>query len=160
VVGLIAARLKERFRRPAFAFTLANPGTATGSGRSVPSVDLGRVVRAAVDAGLAVKGGGHAMAAGVTVAQGDLERFTHFATERLADQVGDALAFDGLGIDATLTAGGARPGPRHRHRARRALRGRAARAGLRLPASPGRGRPARSAAAGTSRCACAAATAA
>jgi single-stranded-DNA-specific exonuclease len=107
VVGLIAARLKERFRRPAFAFTLAAPGTATGSGRSVPGVDLGRVVRAAVDAGLAVKGGGHAMAAGVTVAQGDLERFTAFATERLSDQVGDALAFDGLGIDATLTAGGA-----------------------------------------------------
>ncbi|HEX2552627.1 MAG TPA: single-stranded-DNA-specific exonuclease RecJ [Microvirga sp.] len=107
VVGLIAARLKERFRRPAFAFTLATAGTATGSGRSVPGVDLGRVVRAAVDGGLAVKGGGHAMAAGVTVAQGDLERFTAFATERLADQVGDALAFDGLGVDATLTAGGA-----------------------------------------------------
>ncbi len=109
VVGLIAARLKERFRRPAFAFTLGTPGTATGSGRSVPGVDLGRVVRAAVDVGLAVKGGGHAMAAGVTVAQGDLDRFAAFANERLAEQVGDAAALDQFGIDATLTAGGARP---------------------------------------------------
>ena len=73
IVGLIAARLKERFRRPAFAFTLNADGTATGSGRSVPGVDLGRAVRAAVEAGLALKGGGHAMAAGVTIRAGDLE---------------------------------------------------------------------------------------
>ena len=67
VVGLIAARTKERFRRPAFAFTLNADGTATGSGRSVVGVDLGCAVRAAVEAGIAIKGGGHAMAAGVTI---------------------------------------------------------------------------------------------
>ena len=66
VVGLIAARLKERFDRPAFALTFAG-GHAVGLGRSIPGVDLGRTVRAAVDAGILVKGGGHAMAAGVTV---------------------------------------------------------------------------------------------
>jgi single-stranded-DNA-specific exonuclease len=107
VVGLIAARLKERFRRPAFAFTLNPDGTATGSGRSVPGVDLGRVVRAAVDAGLAVKGGGHVMAAGVTIVAADLERFIAFADERLAAAVGEAQALDSLPIDATLTAAGA-----------------------------------------------------
>ena len=107
IVGLIAARLKERFRRPAFAFTLNANGQATGSGRSMPGVDLGRAVRAAVETGLAVKGGGHAMAAGVTIHSGDLERFIAFAGDRLAEAVGDAHALDGLGIDALLTAGGA-----------------------------------------------------
>jgi single-stranded-DNA-specific exonuclease len=107
VVGLIAARLKERFRRPSFAFTLNPEGTATGSGRSVPGVDLGRTVRAAVEAGLAIKGGGHAMAAGVTIRSTDLERFQAFTTERLAEAVAEAHAVDILSVDATLTAAGA-----------------------------------------------------
>ena len=74
VVGLIAARLKERFERPAFALAL-NGAEATGSARSIAGVDIGRVVRAAVDAGLAIKGGGHAMAAGVTLAAKSPRRF-------------------------------------------------------------------------------------
>ncbi|HZH52075.1 MAG TPA: single-stranded-DNA-specific exonuclease RecJ [Microvirga sp.] len=109
VVGLIAARTKERFRRPAFAFTLNPDGTATGSGRSVPGVDLGQVVRAAVDAGLAIKGGGHTMAAGVTIHAGDLERFQAYVSERLADPVSAVRLNDHFPIDATLTAGGAQP---------------------------------------------------
>ncbi|GEO12997.1 single-stranded-DNA-specific exonuclease [Microvirga aerophila] len=110
VVGLIAARTKERFRRPAFAFTLNQDGTATGSGRSVPGVDLGSVVRGAVDAGLAVKGGGHTMAAGVTIQAANLERFVAYATERLSDPVSVAQLNDHFAVDATLTAGGAQPG--------------------------------------------------
>jgi single-stranded-DNA-specific exonuclease len=109
VVGLIAARLKERFRRPGFAFTVGANGLATGSGRSVPGADLGRVVRAAVEAGLAVKGGGHVVAAGVTIASTDLDRFAAFLAERLAAEVGDAGFLDSLAIDAAVTAGGARP---------------------------------------------------
>ena len=70
VVGLVAARLKERFGRPAFAIALEPGGIGTGSGRSIPGVDLGRAVRQAVGEGLLIKGGGHAMAAGVTLAQG------------------------------------------------------------------------------------------
>jgi single-stranded-DNA-specific exonuclease len=108
VVGLIAARLKERFRRPAFAFTLNADDTATGSGRSVPGVDLGRAVRAAVETGLALKGGGHVMAAGVTVAVRDLDRFAAFVSDRLAEAVAEAHAIDTLAIDATLTAAGAK----------------------------------------------------
>lgn len=109
IVGLIAARLKERFRRPAFAFAVNPDGAAVGSGRSVPGVDLGRAVRAAVEAGLAVKGGGHAMAAGVTIRRDGLEPFAAFIGERLREAVGDALALDTLSIDASLTAGGAQP---------------------------------------------------
>ncbi|MBQ0823050.1 single-stranded-DNA-specific exonuclease RecJ [Microvirga sp. HBU67558] len=109
VVGLISARTKERFRRPAFAFTLNPDGTATGSGRSVPGVDLGHAVRAAVDAGLAIKGGGHTMAAGVTIQAVDLERFLAFVTERLTEPVSTMRLRDNFAIDATLTAGGAQP---------------------------------------------------
>src|SRR5277367_5433572 len=70
VVGLIAARLKEKFGRPAFAIALEPGGIGTGSGRSIAGVDIGRAVRRAVAEGLLVKGGGHAMAAGVTLPNG------------------------------------------------------------------------------------------
>lgn len=109
VVGLISARTKERFRRPAFAFTLNQDGTATGSGRSVPGVDLGYAVRAAVDAGLAIKGGGHTMAAGVTIQASDLQHFLDFVTERLSEPVSAMRLRDSFAIDATLTAAGAQP---------------------------------------------------
>ncbi len=109
VVGLIAARTKERFRRPAFAFALNPDGTATGSGRSVPGVDLGSAVRAAVDGGHALKGGGHMMAAGVTIKGTDLGRFQDFIGERLADPVSAVWLNDHLPIDSTLTAAGAQP---------------------------------------------------
>jgi single-stranded-DNA-specific exonuclease len=109
VVGLISARTKERFRRPTFAFTLNADGTATGSGRSVPGVDLGVAVRAAVEAGLAIKGGGHTMAAGVTIQAVDLERFLAFVTEKLTEPVSTMRLRDNFAVDATLTAAGAQP---------------------------------------------------
>jgi single-stranded-DNA-specific exonuclease len=109
VVGLVAARLKERFGRPAFALAVNGDGNLVGSARSIPGVDLGRAVRAAVEAGIALKGGGHAMAAGVTLAPADLPRFTDFILARLGESVGQAWVGDALLVDAALTAGGARP---------------------------------------------------
>ena len=109
IVGLVAARLKERFRKPAFALALNGEGGATGSGRSVAGVDLGRAVRSAVEAGLAVKGGGHAMAAGVTLAAGQGHAFHAFLIERLATEVGAASEGEALMVDAALSAGGATP---------------------------------------------------
>jgi single-stranded-DNA-specific exonuclease len=113
VVGLLAARLKERFERPAFALTLAQ-GHATGSGRSIAGVDLGRVVRAAIEAGLAIKGGGHAMAAGVTLASDRLGEWRAFLEERLGEAVTKARAEAGLKVDAALTANAATPELVHR----------------------------------------------
>src|SRR5690606_21178480 len=75
VVGLVAARLRERFERPSFAIALHPDGTGTGSGRSMPGVDLGSAVIEAVETGLIPKGGGHAMAAGVSLRPGDLGPF-------------------------------------------------------------------------------------
>jgi single-stranded-DNA-specific exonuclease len=108
IVGIVAARLKERFSRPAFAIALLGE-TGTGSGRSIPGVDLGHAVRAAVDAGLLLKGGGHAMAAGLTVARerlGDLR--AHFE-KHLEAAVAAARHTNYLDIDGAVTASGATP---------------------------------------------------
>ncbi|MET3896276.1 single-stranded-DNA-specific exonuclease [Devosia sp. UYZn731] len=107
VAGLIAARLRERFERPVFAIALQPDGTGTGSGRSMPGVDLGSAVIEAVDLGLIVKGGGHAMAAGVTLKPGQLGPFRSHLIERLSVSVGDARAATALPIDAAVTARGA-----------------------------------------------------
>ncbi|HEV7719364.1 MAG TPA: single-stranded-DNA-specific exonuclease RecJ [Arsenicitalea sp.] len=109
VVGLVAARLRERFERPVFAIALGPDGTGTGSGRSMPGVDLGSAVIAAVDLGLIAKGGGHAMAAGVTVKPGQLGPFRAHLIELLAETVATARASTALPIDAALTARGATP---------------------------------------------------
>jgi len=105
VVGLAAARLKERFNLP--SFVLAEDGAlAAGSGRSIAGVDLGRAVREALEAGLIDKGGGHAMAAGLTLALDRLGDFRAFMEQRLAAEVAKA-ADRSLRIDAALSAGGA-----------------------------------------------------
>ena len=105
VAGLIAARLKERFRRPAFAIAMSG-ARGTGSGRSIAGVDLGKAVRTAVERGLLLKGGGHAMAAGITVEKAKLVEFRAFMDEYLAKSVGDSTARNALEIDAALTANG------------------------------------------------------
>jgi single-stranded-DNA-specific exonuclease len=107
IVGLVAARLRERFERPAFAIALAPDGTGTGSGRSMPGVDLGTAVIAAVESGLLIKGGGHAMAAGVTIAPGRLGAFRAHLSQTLGAAVTGARAATALSIDAAITARGA-----------------------------------------------------
>tara|TARA_R110002020_G_scaffold2136_3_gene9759 strand:+ start:1218 stop:3005 length:1788 start_codon:yes stop_codon:yes gene_type:complete len=107
VVGLIASRLKDRFERPAFAIALHADGTGTGSGRSMPGVDLGSAVIQAVESGLIVKGGGHAMAAGITIKSGQLGPFRAYLADALSVDVALARAATALKIDAALTARGA-----------------------------------------------------
>jgi len=106
VVGLVSARLKERYGRPAFAIALEAGGTGTGSGRSIPGVDLGRAVREAVKDGLLVKGGGHAMAAGITLRKDALGAFRAFLEETLAASVTAARRDATLKIDGAVSAGG------------------------------------------------------
>jgi single-stranded-DNA-specific exonuclease len=107
VVGLVAARLKERYCRPAFAIAIDPNGVGTGSGRSIPGVDLGQAVRRAVAEGLLLKGGGHAMAAGVTLAKGGIAAFRAYLEETLGAAVLAARRDDALLIDAAITAAGA-----------------------------------------------------
>jgi single-stranded-DNA-specific exonuclease len=107
VVGLVAARLKERFGRPAFAIALEPGGIGTGSGRSVTGVDLGRAVRHAVSEGILIKGGGHAMAAGVTLKKDALAAFRAYLEDALATAVAAARREDALLIDGAITAAAA-----------------------------------------------------
>ena len=107
VVGLIAARLKDRYQRPAIAIALAANGVGTGSGRSLVGVDLGRAVRNAVAEGILQKGGGHAMAAGLTVGEARLGDLRAFLEQTLAEKVRSASGNRTLSIDAALSARGA-----------------------------------------------------
>lgn len=107
IVGLLASRLKDHARRPAFAIAFNPNGIGTGSGRSVSGFDLGRLVREAADAGLIVKGGGHAMAAGITVERAKLGELRAFFEERAAADVFRLQGEESLAIDGALAAEGA-----------------------------------------------------
>jgi len=109
VVGLVAARLKERFGRPAFAIALEPGDRGTGSGRSILGVDLGHAVKRAVAEGLLIKGGGHAMAAGVTLRKSALGAFRAFLEAALADTVEAARRDSALRIDGAVAAAAVTP---------------------------------------------------
>ncbi|MFT7027324.1 MAG: single-stranded-DNA-specific exonuclease [Paracoccaceae bacterium] len=102
VVGIVASRLKEAYHRPAIVIGFGEDGVGKGSGRSVEGVDLGSAVAAAARDGLLLKGGGHKMAAGLTVARDQLEA----AMERLSERLGKQGAGSGgprdLRIDGAL----------------------------------------------------------
>jgi len=104
VVGLIAARLKERFNRPAVAVAFQPNGLGTGSGRSIAGVDLGRAVRGSLERGIIVKGGGHAMAAGLTIERSRLGDLRAYLVETLSTAVEAARGHQGLAVDAAMTA--------------------------------------------------------
>ncbi|TIP25084.1 MAG: single-stranded-DNA-specific exonuclease RecJ [Mesorhizobium sp.] len=107
IVGLLASRLKDHARRPAFAIAFNANGVGTGSGRSVSGFDLGRLVREAAIAGLIVKGGGHGMAAGITVERAKLGALRAFFEERAAAEVFRLQGEESLAIDGALAAEGA-----------------------------------------------------
>lgn len=103
VLGIVASRLTERFGRPAFVVSLAG-GTAKGSGRSLPGLDLGALVIAAKRAGILREGGGHAMAAGITADAERLPAFAAFAAERASNLA--AAGTEPLEIDGALAVAG------------------------------------------------------
>ncbi len=105
VVGIIAGRLKERYHRPACVVALEG-GEGRGSGRSIPGLDLGAAVIAARQAGILVKGGGHSMAAGFTVARERVEDLRAFLGERLAAALTSPIA-PSLALDGAVDVGGA-----------------------------------------------------
>jgi len=106
VIGIVAARLRERYERPACVVALAD-GIGRGSGRSIPGLALGSAVIAARQAGLLINGGGHAMAAGFTVAADRLVELQEFLAERLNDGLDHSKLVPELAIDAAISAGAA-----------------------------------------------------
>ncbi len=103
VVGLVASRLTDRFGRPSCVISWEDKGRGTGSLRSIAGVDIGTAVRAAAAKGILVKGGGHAMAAGLTVERGKLALLEADLKSALAPSTGIARARASLEIDGALT---------------------------------------------------------
>jgi len=110
VIGIVAGRLKEKLGIPAIVIAVDDAGTGKGSGRSITGVDLGAIVLAAKEMGLLVAGGGHAMAAGLTIEADRIPEFAAFLEERLAAAVALAREDRALLVDALLAPGGVTPG--------------------------------------------------
>ncbi|MES2834037.1 MAG: single-stranded-DNA-specific exonuclease RecJ [Pseudomonadota bacterium] len=108
VVGIVAGRLRERWRKPVVVIGVdAVNGIGKGSGRSQPGMNLGKAVQAAWESGLLMAGGGHAMAAGLTVAADRIERLRDFLNDRMIGEQADAAALDWVEVDALIDPSGA-----------------------------------------------------
>jgi single-stranded-DNA-specific exonuclease len=109
VLGIVAGRLRERYRKPVFVLGI-DPAAdiAKGSGRSQPGVNLGRAIGLAFERGLLLSGGGHEMAAGATLRPADIPAFRDFLNARLADEAVVARQSDTLDVDVLVTPDSAR----------------------------------------------------
>jgi single-stranded-DNA-specific exonuclease len=108
VIGIVASRLKDRFSRPCIVIGLEED-VGKGSGRSIPGVDLGNAVIDASRLGLLEAGGGHAMAAGLTIARDKVPGFEAHLTQLLAACVKGAWVDATLSVDSLVSLGGATP---------------------------------------------------
>mgnify|MGYP003669077452 CR=1 FL=1 len=106
VIGIVAGRIKETYNRPACVVAL-DSGLGKGSGRSVVGVGLGPAVIAAHQAGLLINGGGHAMAAGFTVAEDKLPAFRDFLADHIERQLDGRRLAPEIGIDGAVSPEGA-----------------------------------------------------
>jgi len=107
VIGIVASRLVERYQRPAIVVGLDDDGRGQGSGRSVPGIDLGSAIIAARQAGLLQAGGGHPMAAGLSVAAEDLPAARDFLAERLENAMAISGYAPAVALDGVVSPGGA-----------------------------------------------------
>jgi single-stranded-DNA-specific exonuclease len=108
VIGIVASRLRERYRKPVIVIGIdRGADIGKGSGRSQSGVNLGRAIQAAFDDGLLLTGGGHAMAAGLTIRPSAIPEFREYLCDRLSAEMTVATAEDALDIDALVGAGGA-----------------------------------------------------
>ncbi len=102
VIGIVAGRLKEKYNRPTLVITVDEKGIGKGSGRSIPGLDLGSAMHAAKQKGLLINGGGHAMAAGLTLEKDKIKAFGQFMQTRLPD----GPIKTNLTIDASISVRG------------------------------------------------------
>jgi single-stranded-DNA-specific exonuclease len=111
VIGIVAGRIKEKTGKPTLVIALDadEHGHGKGSGRSISGVDLGAAIIAAREAGLLVAGGGHAMAAGLTISPDKLSALADWLDERLGTTVLAAMANQAMLLDLSLTPRGLTP---------------------------------------------------
>lgn len=109
VIGIVAGRIKEKTGKPSIVIAIDDDGVGKGSGRSIAGVDLGAAIISAREAGLLAAGGGHAMAAGLTVSADKVDALAAWLDERLAADVTRASANQALLVDAVLSPRGLNP---------------------------------------------------
>jgi single-stranded-DNA-specific exonuclease len=111
IIGIVAGRLKDRFHRPVIVIGSADPDDphAKGSGRSVPGINLGAAVSGAASDGVILAGGGHAMAAGLTMTFKDLRSVHQDLARRLRTESDATGTSRDLAIDALVGLGAATP---------------------------------------------------
>jgi len=109
VIGIVAGRLKERFHKPAAVIAVVD-GIGKASARSVSGIDFGAAVISAMDGGLLIAGGGHAMAAGFTVAEDKIPVLSEFLYARLSSKSEQLAASRKLMLDGVISIGGAHAG--------------------------------------------------
>ena len=111
VIGIVAGRIKEKTGKPTLVIALDadEAGNGKGSGRSIAGVDLGAAIIAAREHGLLLAGGGHAMAAGLTVAPGQIDALGEWLDDRLGRTVGAAMANQAMLLDLAVAPGGLTP---------------------------------------------------
>lgn len=106
IMGIIAGRLKDKYNLPSCVATRTD-GTINGSGRSIPGVDLGRIIHEALAAGVAQEGGGHAAAAGFTLAVDKEQEFCEFLEQAVRSQLNGRVPVPEITVDAQIDAAAA-----------------------------------------------------
>ena len=106
VMGIIAGRLKDKYNLPSCVATRSD-GVVNGSGRSIPGVDLGRIIHDALANGILSEGGGHAAAAGFSLSAENEVAFCDFLEQSVKEQLNGEMPHQEIVADAEIDAGGA-----------------------------------------------------
>lgn len=106
VMGIIAGRLKDKYNLPTCVATRSD-GVINGSGRSIPEIDLGRIIHDALAVGILSEGGGHAAAAGFTLDASHEQEFCEFLEKSVVEQLGGVRPNPEILVDAQIDASGA-----------------------------------------------------
>jgi len=102
IIGIVAGRLKDRFKKPAIVIGINDEGVGKGSGRSIKGVNLGEALNKAHDQGLLESGGGHEMAGGLTIQKNKISEFIDFMNRTLRVAVETARSNQSLKVDAII----------------------------------------------------------
>ncbi len=103
VIGIVAARIKEKYNRPACVIALDEKGIGKASGRSVSVIDLGAAIIAAKQKDILINGGGHKMAAGFTVARDNIDALRADVNRHALEQLQGMPYVPELRVDAVLS---------------------------------------------------------
>ncbi len=105
VIGIIASRLKDKYHRPCVVITISK-GNAKGSGRSMKGIDLGNLVIAAKQAGIIESGGGHSMAAGLSLKEEKIEELENFFENQLSRNQSKVIDEKMFYVDSLISSSG------------------------------------------------------